>query len=62
MMNVLEAINLSTEYLEKKGIDRLEDKVYNKIWGGKTSSSHGFMLNNIRHKDAIERAVKALSL
>jgi tRNA modification GTPase len=47
--------------LEKEGIDRLEDKVYNKIWSGKVLTSHQLMLNNARHKDAIDRAIASLS-
>ena len=47
--------------LRKEGIDRLEDRVYNKIWSGKARTSHQLMLNNIRHKDAIERAIAGLS-
>ncbi len=47
--------------LKKKGIDRLEDKVYNKIWNGKVYSSNQLMLNNARHKNAIDRTITALS-
>ena len=46
--------------LDKEGIDRLEDKVYNKIWSGAAYSSHQLLLNNVRHKDAINRAIAAL--
>jgi tRNA modification GTPase len=47
--------------LTKMGIDRLEDKVYNKIWNGKVFSSNEPMLNNVRHKDAIDRSIASLS-
>ena len=47
--------------LNKKGIDTLEDKIYNKIWSGKVPSSHEVMLNSARHKDAIDNAVSLLS-
>lgn len=46
--------------LSKEGIDRLEDKVYNKIWSGRVRSSHQLMLNNARHKDGIEKAIANL--
>ena len=46
--------------LDKEGIDRLEDKVYNNIWSGAAYSSHQLLLNNVRHKDAINRAIAAL--
>lgn len=45
----------------KIGIDKLEDRIYNKVWSGKVRSSGEAMVNNIRHKHAIESAVKALS-
>ena len=38
----------------------MEDRVYNKIWSGKASTSHQLLLNNIRHKDAVDRAIGAL--
>lgn len=47
--------------LDKEGIDRLEDEVYNKVWNGGVRSSHGSMLNNIRHKSAIDKAIDALA-
>ena len=46
--------------LQKEGIDRLEEKVYNKIWSGKVRHSGQLMLNNARHKDAIDRSAAFL--
>jgi tRNA modification GTPase len=46
--------------LKKEGIDRLEDKVYNKVWSGNVHPSHQLMLNNVRHKDGIEKAIASL--
>jgi len=52
---------LKISCLDKIGIDKLEDRIYNKVWSGKVSSSNEVMVNNIRHKKAIESAIKALS-
>ena len=46
--------------LNRIGIDRLEEKVYNEIWSGKVYSTHQLMLNNVRHKNAIDRAIDSL--
>ena len=46
--------------LNKMGIDRLEAEVYNKIWSGKVRSSNELMLNNVRHKDAVDKAIVSL--
>ena len=46
--------------LAKIGIDKLEDKIYNEISGGGIYSSGELMLNNARHKDAIDRSAFAL--
>ena len=51
---------LKISCINKIGIDKLEDRIYNKVWSGKVSSSGEVMVNNIRHKAAIESAVKAL--
>ncbi|MBU4376350.1 MAG: tRNA uridine-5-carboxymethylaminomethyl(34) synthesis GTPase MnmE, partial [Candidatus Omnitrophica bacterium] len=47
--------------LTKIGIDKLEDRIYNKVWSGKVHTSNEAMVNNIRHKAAIEDAVRQLS-
>ena len=46
--------------LNRMGIDRLEAEVYNKVWSGKVSSSNQLMLNNVRHKNAVDRAIASL--
>jgi len=47
--------------LKKEGIDSLEGKVYNKVWSGNVPSSHRFLLNNVRHKNALDKAIECLS-
>ena len=39
--------------LNKMGIDKLKAAVYNEIWSGRVPVSGQMLLNNIRHKDAI---------
>ncbi len=52
---------LKVSCIDKIGIDKLEERIYNKVWSGKVNSSNEVMVNNIRHKGAIESAVEALS-
>lgn len=52
---------LKVSCTNKIGIDKLENKIYNKVWSGSVSSSDEVMVNSIRHKNAIESAVKAFS-
>lgn len=52
---------LRVSCIDKIGIDKLEERIYNKVWSGKVHSSNEVMVNNIRHKDAIESAIEALS-
>lgn len=51
---------LKVSCIDKIGIDKLEERIYNKVWSGKVYSSNEVMVNNIRHKSAIESAVEAL--
>lgn len=51
---------LKISCFNKIGIDKLEGRIYNKVWSGRVSSSNEVMVNNIRHRDAMESAVKAL--
>ncbi len=46
--------------LTKTGIEELEQCIFSKIWSDGGISSHQVMLNNIRHKQALDRAVAAL--
>lgn len=43
------------------GIDKLENRIYNKVWSGKVRTSNEVMVNNIRHKMAIEDAVRCFA-
>lgn len=52
---------LNISCLSKIGIDKLENRIYNKIWSGKVHSSDEVMVTNMRHKINIEGAVNALS-
>ena len=52
---------LKVSCIDKIGIDKLEEKIYNKVWSGKIHSSNEVMVNNIRHKLAIESAIETLS-
>ncbi|MEA3305909.1 MAG: tRNA uridine-5-carboxymethylaminomethyl(34) synthesis GTPase MnmE [Candidatus Omnitrophota bacterium] len=52
---------LKISCLKKIKIDKLRIRVYNRIWSGKVYSSHQVMLNNIRHKNVMDRSLTALS-
>ncbi|MHB8171699.1 MAG: tRNA uridine-5-carboxymethylaminomethyl(34) synthesis GTPase MnmE [Thermincolia bacterium] len=45
---------------EGEGISRLEEKIYQLVTEGLISSSDALMVSNLRHKDALERAMKAI--
>jgi tRNA modification GTPase len=52
---------LKVSCIDKIGVDKLEERIYNGVWSGKVHSSNEVMVNNIRHKSAIGSAVEALS-
>ncbi len=52
---------LKISCLNKIGIDKLEEKIYNKVWSGKVHSSDEVLVTSVRHKQAMEEALEALS-
>ncbi len=52
---------VSTSALTGEGINELEEKMVEIALGGKVVSSDAFLVTNVRHKEALERAEKHLS-
>ena len=47
--------------LKRRGLETLEDTIYNKILGGEAPTSHESLLGNVRHKGAVDRAIRSLN-
>jgi len=51
---------VSVSALNREGIDELENEIYQMVFQGRVQSTGHVMVTNTRHKDALERAVRAL--
>ena len=47
--------------LEKIGIDKLEDEIANMVYMGKVTQQSSVIITNVRHKDALSKAINSLS-
>lgn len=56
-----EAIIIETSMEKQQGIDLIEEKIVDMVYGGKVSQSSSIMVTNVRHKNILENASKSIS-
>lgn len=55
------AVIIETSMETQEGIDLVEEKIEEKVYGGNVSQSNSLMVTNVRHKNILERAEKSIS-
>ena len=56
-----EAVILEASMETQQGIDLIEEKIVELVYGGKVKQNESLMVTNVRHKNILEEAEKALS-
>ena len=55
------AVIIETSMETQEGIELVEEKIEEKVYGGKVSQSNSLMVTNVRHKNILERAEKSIA-
>jgi len=55
------AVIIETSMETQEGIDLIEEKIEEKVYGGSVSQSNSVMVTNVRHKNILEKAEKSIS-
>ncbi len=54
------AVIIETSMEKQQGIDLIEDKIVDMVYGGKVSQSDSVMVTNVRHKNLLMSAEKSV--
>ena len=55
------AVIIETSMETQEGIDLIEQKIEEKVYGGNVTQSNSLMVTNVRHKNILERAEKSIA-
>ena len=55
------AVIIETSMATQEGINLIEEKIEEKVYGGSVSQGSSMMVTNVRHKNILERAEKSIA-